>query len=111
MLLHVSGRTRLKWTTSLALTESLSPVQGLWSSMSFRRPRGVDVIHAAAVAARKPRPQPARGFTERGGPGPAAARRTPYDIAKDSGRKGNEGGSEGSVEILLFQSWVGWVLV
>ncbi|CAJ1374583.1 unnamed protein product, partial [Effrenium voratum] len=63
--------------------DNLQAFQGLWSSMSFRRPRGVDVIHAAAVAARKPRPQPARGFTERGGPGPAAARRTPYDIAKE----------------------------
>ena len=51
---------------------------GLWSTISFRRPRGMDVICDQARAARKPPQRVADGFLSKGPNG-----QTPYQIAMD----------------------------
>mmetsp|Transcript_8027 Transcript_8027/g.18710 ORF Transcript_8027/g.18710 Transcript_8027/m.18710 type:complete len:902 (+) Transcript_8027:29-2734(+) len=51
---------------------------GLWSTMSFRRPRGMDVICEQARVARKPPARIASGFVSKGPSG-----QTAHDIVKD----------------------------
>ena len=54
----------------------MKALQGLWSSMSFRRPRGMDVLHSRARELRRVVPVTAEGFLETG-----PTRQTPYEIA------------------------------
>jgi len=49
---------------------------GLWSTISFRRPRGMDIICEQARSARKPPVRVAEGFLSKGRSG-----QTPYEIA------------------------------
>ena len=53
--------------------EDLRAFHGLWSNMSFRRPRGMDVLSERAKAARKPQEPLADGFVKRGPTGLTAA--------------------------------------
>lgn len=54
----------------------MKALQGLWSAMSFRRPRGMDVLHERARRLRRVLPATAEGFLETG-----PTQQTPYDIA------------------------------
>ena len=53
--------------------EDLRAFHGLWSNMSFRRPRGMDVLSERAKAVRKPQEPLADGFVKRGPTGLTAA--------------------------------------
>ena len=53
--------------------EDLRAFHGLWSNVSFRRPRGMDVLSERAKALRKPQEPLADGFVKRGPTGLTAA--------------------------------------
>lgn len=59
--------------------DDLRAFHGIWSNMSFRRPRGMDILSDRARAARKPPEQLADGFVVRGPTG-----QTAYEIAKQT---------------------------
>lgn len=59
--------------------DDLRAFNGLWSAMSFRRPRGMDVLSERARVARKPAPPVADGFVQQG-----PTSQTPFEIAQQS---------------------------